>query len=160
MSSQLLTTTPAGVGKEVNGAVMTNSTRAEFEAEVAKLKTTSNSGPSDRRVASLGVILSIVGLVIVVVMYSQATDQADQRDQMESLIMALFGIGLVIFGSVLYLRNSMTRFLRLWLLRLIYEQRDLAGTTASSPTPVPPAAAPSAPSASAAVSADARAGDA
>jgi len=155
VSSQVLEPTPAGVGKEVNGAVMTNSTRAEFEAEVAKLKTTSNSGPSDRRVASLGMILAILGLVIVVVMYSQATGQGDQRDQMESLIMALFGLGLVIFGSVLYLRNSMTRFLRLWLLRLIYEQRDLAGS--GSAAAVPSAAATAAP---AAVSADVHAGEA
>jgi hypothetical protein len=138
VSSQLLDPTPAGVGKEVNGAVMSNSTRADFEAEVAKLKTTSNSGPSDRRVASLGVIVAVIGLVIIAVMYSQATGQGDQRDQMESLIMALFGLGLVIFGSILYLRNSMTRFLRLWLLRLIYEQRDLAG--GSSPVAEPPAA--------------------
>jgi len=150
VSSQLLDPTPAGVGKEVNGAVMTNSTRAEFEAEVAKLKTTSNSGPSDRRVASLGVIIAVIGLVIIAVMYSQATGQDDQRDQTESMIMALFGLGLVIFGSVLYLRNSMTRFLRLWLLRLIYEQRDLAGSTSTS-TP---------PSTSAAVTADAHAGEA
>jgi hypothetical protein len=147
----LLEPTPAGVGKEVNGAVMSNSTRADFEAEVAKLKTTSNSGPSDRRVASLGMIVAVVGLVIIVVMYSQATGQGDQRDQMESLIMAIFGLGLVIFGSILYLRNSMTRFLRLWLLRLIYEQRDLAGTTS---TPAPPAAAP------APVSADVHVGEA
>ena len=139
MSSQLLEPTPAGVGKEVKGAVMSNSTRADFDAEVAKLKTTSNSGPSDRRVASLGMILAVIGLVVVAVMYSQATGQGDQRDQMESLIMALFGLGLVIFGSVLYLRNSMTRFLRLWLLRLIYEQRDLAATTS---TAAAPAAAP------------------
>ncbi len=105
------------------------------------MKTTNNSGPSDRRVASLGMIVAIIGLVVIVVMYSQATGQGDQRDQMESLIMALFGLGLVIFGSVLYLRNSMTRFLRLWLLRLIYEQRDLSGATS-----VPAAAMPAPPS--------------
>ncbi len=145
MSSQVLEPTPAGVGKEVKGAVMSNSTRADFDAEVAKLKTTSNSGPSDRRVASLGMILAVIGLVVVAVMYSQATGQGDQRDQMESLIMALFGLGLVIFGSVLYLRNSMTRFLRLWLLRLIYEQRDLSGAT-SAPAAAPPSpASPDAP---------------
>jgi hypothetical protein len=49
----------------------------------------------------------------------------------------------------------MTRFLRLWLLRLIYEQRDLAGS--GSAAAVPSAAATAAP---AAVSADAHAGEA
>src|SRR6476659_1372957 len=81
VSSQLLEPTPAGVGKEVNGAVMSNSTRADFDAEVAKLKTTNNSGPSDRRVASLGMTIALIGLVVIVVMYSKATGQGDQRDQ-------------------------------------------------------------------------------
>ncbi len=147
MSSQLLEPTPTGVGKEVNGAVMSNSTAAEFDAEVAKLKTTNNSGPSDRRVASLGMIVAIIGLVVIVVMYSQATGEGDQRDQMESLIMALFGLGLVIFGSVLYLRNSMTRFLRLWLLRLIYEQRDLSGATSVPAATIPAPTSPASPDA-------------
>ena len=61
--------------------------------------------------------------------------------------MALFGLGLVIFGSVLYLRNSMTRFLRLWLLRLIYEQRDLSGATSAPAAAIPAPPSPASPDA-------------
>ena len=106
--------------------LMDEPTRADFAAEVAKLRSTSAGGPLDKAVAGLGLGAVAVGLVTGLVAYSQATGFDDVRDQLESLILAVFGLGLVAFGSVLYLRNSVTRFLRFWLLRVIYEQRDLA----------------------------------
>ncbi|WP_285223431.1 hypothetical protein [Frankia nepalensis] len=36
----------------------------------------------------------------------------------------MFGLGLVVLGSVLFAASTLTRFPRLWLLRLIYEQHD------------------------------------
>ena len=106
--------------------VMGESARADFAAEVQRLRSTSAGGPLDRAVAGAGLGAVAVGLVTCLVAYSQATGFDDVRDQMESLILAVFGAGLVVFGSVLYLRNSVTRFLRFWLLRVVYEQRDLA----------------------------------
>lgn len=106
---------------------MGDTARADFAAEVARLRSTSAGGPLDKAVAGLGLGAVAVGLVTCLVAYSQATGFDDVRDQLESLILAVFGLGLVAFGSVLYLRNSVTRFLRFWLLRVIYEQRDLAG---------------------------------
>ena len=41
---------------------------------------------------------------------------------------------LIILGSALYIRGAMTRFLRYWLLRMVYEQRDLARQAAQAPT--------------------------
>jgi len=42
--------------------------------------------------------------------------------------LAFFGIGLSIAGAALFLRYSLARFLRFWLLRLIYEQQDASGS--------------------------------
>lgn len=109
------------------GTQMTPARRADLEAELGRLRTTSNSGPLDRAFAGIGIGAAVVGLIACLVAYAQSTGFDDVRDQMESLIVAIFGLGLVVFGSVLYLRNAMTRFLRFWLLRLVYEQRDLAG---------------------------------
>jgi hypothetical protein len=105
---------------------MGTAAQAAFAEEIARLRSTSAGGPLDKAVAGLGIGAVAVGLVTGLVAYSQATGFDDVRDQMESLILAVLGIGLVVFGSVLYLRNSVTRFLRFWLLRVIYEQRDLA----------------------------------
>lgn len=119
--------TPAGgTGPEGGGPAMSAAGRAEFEAEVSRLRASNNSGPTDQKVGIAGVVVAVVGLVVILVCYSQTRSYSDQRDQMESLVLALFGLGLVILGSVMYLRNSLTRFLRFWLVRLIYEQRDLA----------------------------------
>jgi hypothetical protein len=121
--------------------VMSSQTKSAFDAEILQLRASNNSGPTDRRVAVLGIVLAVVGLATIVVCYSQATGFDDQRDQLESLILAMFGVGLVIFGSALYLRNSLTRFLRFWLLRLIYEQRDTAQHAAAA-APAPATAQP------------------
>jgi hypothetical protein len=121
-------------------AVMSESARADFAAEIQRVRSTSTGGPLDRAFAGLGLGAVAVGLITCLVAYSQATGFDDVRDQMESLILAIFGAGLVAFGSVLYLRNSVTRFLRFWLLRVIYEQRDLAerDRAPGGPAPLPP----------------------
>lgn len=108
------------------GDLMGEPARADFAAEIARLRSTGAGGPLDKAVAAAGIGAAVAGFVTCLVAYSQATGFDDVRDQLESLILAVFGVGLVLFGSVLYLRNSVTRFLRFWLLRVIYEQRDLA----------------------------------
>lgn len=108
------------------GDLMGEPARADFAAEIARLRSTSAGGPLDKAVAAAGIGAAVAGFVTCLVAYSQATGFDDVRDQLESLVLAVFGVGLVVFGSVLYLRSSVTRFLRFWLLRVIYEQRDLA----------------------------------
>jgi hypothetical protein len=107
--------------------LMGESARADFAAEIERLRSTGAGGPLDKPIAAAGIAAALVGFVTCLVAYDQAVGFDDVRDQMESLILAVFGVGLVVFGSVLYLRSSVTRFLRFWLLRVIYEQRDLAG---------------------------------
>jgi hypothetical protein len=114
-----------GTPTDAPAAVMTDETREAFEAEIRRLRASRNSGPLDRAVSGLGVLLAVVGLVTILVCYGQATAASDVRDQLDSLILAAFGGSLTLLGSVLYVRNSLTRFLRYWLLRLIYEQRDI-----------------------------------
>ena len=77
--------------------------------------------PNDGRV-----LLAIVGLVVILVSFMQSRGYSSILNQMDALILALFGLGLIIVGSALYIRSAMTRFLRYWLLRMVYEQRDLA----------------------------------
>jgi drug/metabolite transporter (DMT)-like permease len=112
---------------------MTSATQRDFGAELGKLRASNNSGPMDRSVSVLGVLLAIVGLVIIVICFIQSRSYSSILNQMDALILALFGIGLIILGSALYIRSAMTRFLRYWLLRMVYEQRDLARQHTPSP---------------------------
>ena len=109
---------------------MTGATQRDLSTELGKLRASNNSGPMDSKLSVLGVLLAVAGLVIILVNFLQSRNFSDMRDQMDALILSLFGIGLVIVGATLYIRSSMTRFLRYWLLRMVYEQRDLARSAA------------------------------
>jgi hypothetical protein len=108
--------------------VMPPRQREAFEAELARIKAANTSGPLDRRLAGVGIMTVVAGAVLILACYGQARNFDDLRDQIEVVVLALLGLGLMVFGSVLYLRNSMTRFMRYWLLRLIYEQRQASGS--------------------------------
>jgi len=108
---------------------MATATQHDLAAELGKLRASNNSGPMDRRIAAFGILLSVAGLVVILVCFAQSRDYADLRDQLDALILGLFGIGLILLGCALYLRSAITRFLRYWLLRMVYEQRDLARTS-------------------------------
>jgi hypothetical protein len=127
------TTTPATATTAQNA--MSSATQRDLGTELGKLRASNNSGPMDSKLSVLGVLLAIAGLVIILVNFLQSRNFSDMRDQMDALILSLFGIGLVIVGAMLYIRSSMTRFLRYWLLRMVYEQRDLARPAANTPSP-------------------------
>jgi hypothetical protein len=109
---------------------MSSATQKDLSAELTKLRATNNSGRMDRTMSLLGVLLGIVGLGIILLCFIQSRGYSDIRNQMDALILSLFGLSLSIVGSALYIRSSMTRFLRYWLLRMVYEQRDLARESA------------------------------
>jgi hypothetical protein len=109
---------------------MSSATQKDLSAELTKLRATNNSGRMDRSMSVLGVLLGIVGLGIILLCFVQSGGYSDIRNQMDALILSLFGLSLSIVGSALYIRSSMTRFLRYWLLRMVYEQRDLARQSA------------------------------
>jgi len=109
---------------------MSQATQRDLGAELARLRASNNSGPTDRGLSLLGLIAAIAGLVIILICFLQSRGYSDIRNQMDALILSLFGMGLTILGSTLYIRAAMTRFLRYWLLRMVYEQRDLARQSA------------------------------
>jgi hypothetical protein len=125
-------TNPTNKTAPTAGNTMTGATQRDFGAELGKLRASNNSGPMDRSVSLLGVLLAIVGLVVILVSFMQSRGYSSILDQMDALILSLFGIGLIIVGSALYIRGAMTRFLRYWLLRMVYEQRDLARQSGSA----------------------------
>lgn len=105
---------------------MSEDARLGFRAELEKLRANSGPGPRDRAVGVFGIALVIIGLVIILVAYNQATSFSDVRDQLEMVILGAFGTALAIVGGIVYAVMSAQRFMRFWLLRVIYEQRDLA----------------------------------
>lgn len=73
----------------------------------------------------LGLALPIVGIVLILIGWWGASGTALMAEQTPYLISGgLLGLGLIIFGSALFVRYALTRYMRFWLIRLIYEQRQ------------------------------------
>ena len=107
---------------------MSSSRLAQFEAEVAKLKVT-GGGANPERLGSLwGIGLTILGFVIAIIGWWSAldapSDGSGTSTMLRSEIVGLIGIGIVIVGIVIWIRNSLTRYMRYWIVRLVYEQRE------------------------------------
>lgn len=115
-----------------------------FQEEVAKLGVTGGRANPERKLVRLGLFLVIAGIVLEIVALilslrtsvippvGEDVNAADQiavglrsaRDQGHALIIALCGLGAIIAGGIFYIANSLSRFFRYWLVRLIYEVRE------------------------------------
>jgi hypothetical protein len=103
---------------------VTSSARlAQFQEEVARLKLKGGGANPERNGANLGVGLAIVGVIVVVISWLSAKG-ASTTTQLSSEIAAVIGLLVGIVGIALWLRNSVTSYLRYWLIRLIYEDRE------------------------------------
>ena len=112
---------PTGAGAE---GTMSPTRLAQFEAEVAKLKVTGGGANPERLGAQWGIGLTVVGFVVGIIAWFSAKDSGDVNTILRSQIVAVIGIGLAVVGIVIWARNSLTRYLRYWIVRLVYEQRE------------------------------------
>lgn len=129
----------------------------EFQSEVERLRIRGSSPSAEQRFLLIGSLLMPVGIVLVLIGWWGASGTSDQADQMPFLISGgILGLAVTFAGAALFLRYSLGRYLRYWLLRLIYEERistdrsvealdriaDLLTDTASTPG-APTSATPS-----------------
>jgi hypothetical protein len=112
---------PTGAGAD---GTMSSSRLAQFEEEVGKLKVTGGGANPERLGAQWGIGLTIVGFVIAIISWFSAKDSGDVNTILRSQIVAVIGIGVAVVGIVIWVRNSLTRYLRYWIVRLVYEQRE------------------------------------
>lgn len=100
----------------------------QFRAEIDELKLKGGSAENEKRLLALGVLLMVVGLGLVIYGAIQVGrfggSPADQRAYMAQG--SYVGLALVIAGGVLFVRYSIARYLRFWLIRSTYEQRTNA----------------------------------
>jgi hypothetical protein len=106
--------------------VMSSARLEQFQGEVAKLKLKGGGANPERNGANWGIGLGILGAIIVVVSWLSAKGASgnDVNARLESEIAALMGLLVALVGVALWVRNSLTSYLRYWLIRLIYEDRE------------------------------------
>jgi hypothetical protein len=103
----------------------------EFRAEVEALKLKTGAGSSERILQIVGAVLMVAGIVVALVAYVTANGQnsgdlaIDNLEHNELIILSLAGVAMSVTGGFVFLRYSLARFFRFWLLRQIYESRSL-----------------------------------
>ena len=100
----------------------------EFEAEVAGLRLKGGSIERAGGDPSTWLAHGVAGAVLALVMVFVSSSAADSRDSLTYISVGVLGLALAVIGMVVWLRYSLTGYLRYWLLRLIYEERNRSGS--------------------------------
>jgi uncharacterized membrane protein YidH (DUF202 family) len=97
----------------------------QFRTEVDGLKLKGSSGEGEHRLLIVGVVLTVVGVGLAILgavqVGASGGSPADQRAYMAQG--SFLGLALIIAGVALFVRYSLARYLRFWLIRLTYESR-------------------------------------
>jgi len=107
-----------------------NDRAEQFKAEIAEMKVKTGRGSRENLLQVLGVVLMIVGVAIALGAYSASLNvtatpgsNVDLLDSNSYLPLAIGGLAITVTGGFIFLRYSLAKFLRFWLLRQSYEQR-------------------------------------
>ena len=115
-----------------------NDRAEQFKADIAEMKLKTGRTGAERLLQLLGAALMVAGIAIALGAYSASLNvtatpgtNVDLLDSNSYIALAVAGVAISVTGGFLFLRYSLARFLRFWLLRQAYEQRvaipDAAG---------------------------------
>jgi len=114
----------AADGAPASAETMSSERLEQLRDEVSKLKVTGGMANPERLAGKWGIGLTIFGFVVAFISWWSAFNAGTFEDIFRSQIFALIGIGISVVGMVIWIRNSLTRYLRFWIIRLVYEQRE------------------------------------
>jgi hypothetical protein len=108
---------------------MTDTDRiSQFKSDIAEMKLKTGGGSKEGPLQAVGVLLMVVGIALTAVSYFATKNitpdvlkQGPLRDASAYTQLALLGLTLAVVGAAMFLRYSLAKFFRLWLLRQIYE---------------------------------------
>jgi hypothetical protein len=114
----------------------TPETRADrFIRELAELKIPDPAAGRPRLWLRLGIALMAGGLALGVSAYLISHHASDPLVQRDAITIGLGGVTAGVVGSALFLRYSLTGFLRFWMARQSYELAQLAERLAGKDAP-------------------------
>jgi hypothetical protein len=97
-----------------------------FARELADLKISDPAAGHPRLWQRLGAVLMIVGIVLGVTAYFVSHRTTSSLTQGDSVTIGLGGVTLSVVGAAIFLRYSLTGFLRFWMARQSFELNMLA----------------------------------
>ena len=114
-----------------------------FTNEIGDMKLRAGRSRAERWYATAGLVLMAGGVVLGIICYAASLNIAStpgsnvdvlQANSYETL--AIVGVGVSVIGGFVFLRYSLGRFLRMWLLRRSYEDQ---AASRDLPNPAEPA---------------------
>ena len=101
-----------------------------FKADMATMRVKTGTASREAPLQALSVVLMVAGVLVAFGGYQASLNvkatpgsNVDILSSNSYLALAATGIALTLVGGFLFLRYSLARFLRFWLLRQSYEQR-------------------------------------
>src|ERR1700759_4914110 len=96
----------------------------QFTEEIGEMKLKASSSDNERRLLVLGILAAVAGLALTIIGGLQVQNTSDPVQQTSALATGTYlGIALLIAGAALFVRYSLSRYLRFWLIRLVWESR-------------------------------------
>jgi len=95
----------------------------EFQSQVDDLRLTGGKVNPERMAVRGAIALFAIAVVLGLVAYFTSTSASDARDQNDMIILALVAVVIALGAAALFVRASLTRYFRYWLVRLVYEDR-------------------------------------
>lgn len=96
-----------------------------FTEEIGELKLRGARADRERWLLILGVLGLVAGVALAIFGGFQASGTTEIGDQIAFLATGtLIGLALVVAGTALFIRYSLARFMRFWLVRLVHEHRS------------------------------------
>lgn len=96
----------------------------DLEAGIGEVHVPEPSADAEALLLKLGVGLPVLGVILILIAYWNASGSKYVADQVPMLISGgILGIGLAVVGVGLFIRFSLARLLRFWLARLVLEQQ-------------------------------------
>ncbi|CAN5849428.1 hypothetical protein BH24ACT3_BH24ACT3_09550 [soil metagenome] len=95
-----------------------------LRGDVAGLRLEPPSPPTERRLLWAGIALPVIGVVVILIGWYGASGTTVESEQLPYVISGgLLGLALVVAGGALFVRYSLSRLFRWWLVRILHEQR-------------------------------------
>jgi hypothetical protein len=127
-----------------SGGRVAESRAERFARELRDLKVSDPSDGHPRLWQRVGAALMVLGIVVGVAAYLLSHRTSSSLTQGDAITIGLGGVTLAVVGSAIFLRYSLTGFLRFWMARQSFEmnilaERFMSGTNGSVPVPRDPA---------------------
>jgi drug/metabolite transporter (DMT)-like permease len=95
----------------------------QFEREIRRLGVKGGNPEPERWLVIVGVVAVVAGFGLSAFGLDLVITATNPLDQGDGLAQVTLGVGAAIVGAVLWARYSLSRYLRYWLIRQVYESR-------------------------------------